>query len=780
MSFRGKLTVFLVATLFGLQAAIGFATYMRIRGTLIGEGIAQLTTATGQFTRQLDELEGQLATGVNILTLDFPLREAIAQRDEATVVSALRNHGRRIGASRMLLVETDGTIGADTSVAVEAPGTRFDYAGLLERAADEGRVATVAVVGGHAEWLVIVAVLAPDPIAYVAAELPLNDELLARLSSLSGVPRTTGLAVAGPDGVWRASAGPIEALVQHLPADGAALQELPSIIGTPAGEIIFLVRPLATPPGSAAVAAVMGYPLTDALRPYRGLVLVLLIGMAIGLPVAIVGGWLIARGVARPIEELARYTRRIGEGDYTPPVATGQRDEIGQLGTALGNMARAIADREAQIRHQASHEPVTGLPNRQAMVRAIDAGLLQAPAAVVVVSVVRLEEIANTVGREIADRIMRDAAERLGEPLGAVPLGCVGERSFAALLTGWEAGEALAMGALVVAAFEQPYRDGDLTIDASVAVGIALAPQHGHDAEQLLRHAEVALLAALGTGTRCAAYCAEADPHRPELLSLMSDLRRGLLRGELQLYYQPKLNLHTHTITGAEALVRWRHPTRGDIPPEIFITLAEETGNIQYLTRWVLDAGLAEAARWRSRGLELSISINLSVRDLADAELPRRIAGLLERFDLPPETLVLEVTESAIMREPDIAIAVLRQLDAQGIALSIDDFGVGQSSLAYLRRLPVRELKIDKAFVLRLAQSADDQTIARSVIELGHNLDYRVTAEGVEDEAGLRLLEAYGCDYAQGYFIARALPADAFFEMAAQSQRQHRFAGALP
>jgi EAL domain-containing protein (putative c-di-GMP-specific phosphodiesterase class I) len=261
-------------------------------------------------------------------------------------------------------------------------------------------------------------------------------------------------------------------------------------------------------------------------------------------------------------------------------------------------------------------------------------------------------------------------------------------------------------------------------------------------------------------------YRPEIDPHRPALLSLMSDLRLGLQRDELRLLYQPKLEIGGNRICGAEALVRWNHPKRGTVPVESFVNLAEETGNIQHLTRWALQTGVAEAAAWRDAALSVRVSINLSVRDLVDAALPQRVADLLDACHLPARSLVLEVTESAIMGEPDAAIAVLRRLDAQGIELAIDDFGVGQSSLIYLRRLPVREIKIDKAFVLRLAHSPDDQTIVRSVIELGHNLGYRVTAEGVEDAASLAILRDFGCDHAQGYHIARPLEAAAFRQFA--------------
>ena len=242
----------------------------------------------------------------------------------------------------------------------------------------------------------------------------------------------------------------------------------------------------------------------------------------------------------------------------------------------------------------------------------------------------------------------------------------------------------------------------------------------------------------------------------------MSELRQALEQGELQLFYQPKVDLQHARINGAEALVRWQHRRRGFVPPDAFIGLAEETGNIRLLTRWALAAGTAQAARWAQAGRTLRLAVNLSVRDLADGDLPRRVDELIDQHRLDAQSLVFEITESAIMGEPDAAISVLRRLADRGIDLAIDDFGVGQSSFAYLRRLPVRELKIDKAFVMHLAESVEDQTIVQSIVELGHRLGYRVTAEGVENEWAFQFLGRIGCDYAQGYHIAKALPPDEF------------------
>jgi EAL domain-containing protein (putative c-di-GMP-specific phosphodiesterase class I) len=250
----------------------------------------------------------------------------------------------------------------------------------------------------------------------------------------------------------------------------------------------------------------------------------------------------------------------------------------------------------------------------------------------------------------------------------------------------------------------------------------------------------------------------------------MSDLRKVLegapgAHGELELVYQPKLHLPTGRIDGAEGLLRWRHPVAGPLAPDAFIALAEETGNIRRLTRWVLGAGIEEAGRWQAAGEDLRIALNVSARDLDDVDLPRRVAGLLAAHGVSPSRVILEITESAIMGKPETAIAVLRRLAEQGIALAIDDFGVGQSSFAYLRRLPVRELKIDRTFIAHLSESREDRAIVRSIVDLGHDLGYRVTAEGVEDARTIEMLREMHCDHAQGYQVGRPLSAEAFLAL---------------
>jgi diguanylate cyclase (GGDEF)-like protein len=759
--------LFFTVTLLVIQGATILAIQTKLRDTLLEDGKAQVAAAETRFVRQLSELELQLAEGVRLLTLDFALRQAIAEHDAATVVSALRNHGHRVGASRMLLIAPDGVIDGDT--AGVRPGVHwFPDSALLDRAANEERAGHVAVLDDKAVWIVVVPVMAPDLIAFVAAALPLDDAQLAHMRDIAGVPGQIGIATFAGD-VWHAKAGVIDpAVLNHLPNDDAAR----TITGMGGDETIVITSALPTAPNAPVARVVLDYPLSEVLRRYRRVSFLLVPIMLIGLFATLLGATVISRGVARPIEALARQTKRIADGDYSPPLPLPRTDELGQLSLALGGMTRAIAEREQRVQHQATHDPVTGLANRAAFTAAIDALAMGGRGAILVVGLIRWREITSTVGHDVGDRLLCAAASRIQARFGGgSTVASIGESSFAVLLPGADQTGALAAAGGVIDAFDTPYREALLTIDAPVAAGISLLPGHGTEAAQLLRRAEVALAFALTAETRSALYRPETDPYRPARLSLMSDLRTGLSRGEFEMVYQPKLDIALGRVTGAEALVRWNHPTRGEVMPDDFILLAEETGNIQHLTRWVLRAGLMEARLWRDQGLPARIAINLSVRDLADDGLPVRVAGLLREFRLSPRSLVLEITESAIMGEPDAAIAVLRRLDEMGIDLAIDDFGVGHSSFAYLRRLPVREIKLDKAFITNLANSRGDQAIVRAITDLGHGLGYRVTAEGVEDAEALRLLREYGCDYAQGYKIGKPLRSGQFMAVVAASDK---------
>jgi len=298
------------------------------------------------------------------------------------------------------------------------------------------------------------------------------------------------------------------------------------------------------------------------------------------------------------------------------------------------------------------------------------------------------------------------------------------------------------------------------TVDVRASIGVAAFPDHGLERSTLMRRADVAMYAAKRNNVGSLIWHERYEQHSHERLSLISDLRKAIDNDELLLMYQPKVALARDGEYHVEALVRWQHPSRGMVPPMEFIPFAEQTGSIRAVTHWVVAHAVAQCAAWRREGVPMNVSINISARDLMDAELPVRFASMLEKYDCRPQWIALEITESAIFDDPGHAIENLQLLHSLGCRLAIDDYGTGYSSLAYLRRLPLNELKIDKSFVQRMARDANDELIVRSTIDLAHNMGLKVVAEGVEDETTLDRLRSLGCDLVQGYYLSKPLKSD--------------------
>jgi diguanylate cyclase len=337
----------------------------------------------------------------------------------------------------------------------------------------------------------------------------------------------------------------------------------------------------------------------------------------------------------------------------------------------------------------------------------------------------------------------------------------LGGDEFAVLLTADGTLEgATRVAADIATALEQPFHLGGISLQVNASVGIAVYPEHAVDSETLARRADVAMYTAKRSGGGSAVYSPEHDQSSVRRLSLLGELRRAIADDELVLHFQPSIDLRTGDICGAEALVRWEHPTHGLTPPTEFIELAEVSGLIQPLTRWVLERSVRQICSWRDEGVHLPVAVNLSVRNLYDLELAPWLNSLLLDHGVEASMLTLEITESELMDDPLYAMEVLGKLKALGLSTSIDDFGTGYSSLAYLKNLPIDELKIDRSFVGSMVTDESDLTIVRSTIDLSHNLGLDVVAEGVEDGATLARLAELGCDRAQGYYLSRPVPAD--------------------
>ncbi len=468
-------------------------------------------------------------------------------------------------------------------------------------------------------------------------------------------------------------------------------------------------------------------------------------------------------------EDRAVQAMKAGAHDYI------LKDNMRRLLPAVDRELREAKNRlerkqaERTIRHLAFYDSLTDLPNRtlfrnqaqQAIHDGVADGRL---VALLLMDLQRFKEVNDTLGHQRGDQLLQQVGARLREAMF--------ESDMVARLGGDEFGILLPRMATmrdidivarkIHSVLETPLFIEEIPIVVEASLGAAIAPEHGTDADILLQHADVAMYHAKDTGASFVLYDPARDPHSPRRLALMAELRQAIEHNQLIVHYQPKIALDTGKMIGAEALVRWQHPKDGMIPPDQFIQSAENTGLIRPLTDWVLSTGLRQCFDALSRDAMQHLAVNISVRSLHDLRFPDLVDRLLKASGIPPEKLMLEVTESAFMVDLQRTVETLAVLSHMGVMISIDDFGTGFSSLNYIKKLPINEIKIDKSFVSDMTSDENDLSIVRSIIELGHNLGLKVVAEGVENKAVLDSLAALGCDHCQGYFISHPLPHERF------------------
>ncbi len=429
-----------------------------------------------------------------------------------------------------------------------------------------------------------------------------------------------------------------------------------------------------------------------------------------------------------------------------------------------------IKEQTAALEYLAMHDTLTDLPNRALLQDRLQYGVYvsereKRPLALLMMDLNRFKEINDTLGHHVGDMVLQAVGRRLPEVLRkSDTIARLGGDEFAVVLPATDAEQADQIARKLLRALEQSFEIEGHNLYIGASIGMVTFPEHGNDASTLMQRADVAMYVAKHDQCGLAIYHPDLDQHSIAQLMLMNDLRCAVENEELELYFQPKIECCNRRVCGVEVLIRWNHPQRGMIPPDAFITLAEANGLMKSLTLWVLSTGLKQYQKWRGQGtgINFSISINLSTRNLHDPQFPRAVEDFLKEWDVKPESLEFEITESAVMADPDQALRVLNELDDIGVLLSIDDFGTGYSSLAYLKKLPVDEIKIDKSFVMNMVSDDSDAMIVRSTIDLAHNLGLNVIAEGVESREVLQILNELGCDKAQGYYICRPVPADRF------------------
>ncbi|KWS25434.1 putative bifunctional diguanylate cyclase/phosphodiesterase [Pseudomonas syringae] len=763
-SFQARIAGVLIVLLLIVVSAVYLAVKVATGDAVRTQAQAQLEVGSRVFERLIDLRGKRLRDTVQLVAADFGFRDAVASADSSTIRSVLLNHGKRINASDMFLLGMDGVVIASTVPKVPE-GSRFVYDQALRNAKRAGQSVLIVPGGGDPHLLVEATVLAPLPIGRVVMGFTIDSDIAEELRSLSGLEVSFLTVEDGKTGdlISTQPAALHAGLIELMRSSSEGQMLL-----TEQSNLNFLSQTLmlanTSNGGDGQVIALLQSPLDKAYQAFAPLnQKIFWISMA-ALVASLIGTLALARSVSLPVRALATAAKRIGDGDYKTPVALVRSDELGMLADAINTMQQGIAVREGQLAHNALHDNLTGLPNRALVMERLGSSIAaHRGVALLSLSIENLATISESVSAEGVDQLLRQAGQRLqGNLRAGDTVALLGANEFLLLLDNTSSAGAVGMADAVQRLLSEPQRIDNHELELECCIGITVYPEHGDSAQELLSRAAIARKDATFLPGRLQIYQDGRDLAHQRQITLIRDLRKAAQNGELSLHYQPKLDIRQGYVRQAEALLRWAHPQFGSVSPAEFIVLAERTGSIYLLTNWVIEEAMRQLAVWRQRGLVLQVSVNISADDLLGDDLVGYVVKLLKQYAVPAEQLLFEITESAIMSEPEKALIVLHRLRDCGISLSIDDFGTGYSSLAHLKRLPVQELKIDQSFVRNLDETSEDAVIVRSTIEMSHNLGLKVVAEGVEYQHSLDLLRRWHCDTAQGYLISRPLTASAF------------------
>lgn len=758
------LTAQIVGVTLALLLVIQAVVFVMVRFTIADKAMTQISQEleVGErvWRRLLEQNADRLRQGAELLASDLSFRSAIVSADQGTVASALDSHGQRIGARLSALFDADWRLVAHSEHAQAVSDDDLRQIGMLLGKNPIG--SQLAFVGQHPYQFVVAPVHAPLQVGWVVMGFPVDQSLAEDMFQLFSVHLAVFASAPGQ---------PAGLVVSTLPLGQAdALVTAPPGPSKPVlGGDGYVARRFALQASQGRVDTVLLRSYAEVVAPFVRLQWVLGGITLLGIVLFGLASWTATRRVTQPLRALLDVTQALEQGQYDVKVlGTRRGDEVGRLARGFDAMRKSIAAQQAEIRHLAFWDRLTGLPNREqfraALLDAIAAqGATGQPVSVVALNLDRFKHVNEVLGYGLGDALLRAVAERLRHQAGDSGLTArLGGDEFALLLPGADAAQALLAADRIAKALEQPLAMEQQTVDLGASMGVACWPHDAQDVDTLLSRADIAMRAAKAKTAGVLHYSPALDSSSAQSLSLLTDLRQALERDQLRLYVQPKVDVGSGRVVALEGLVRWEHPVRGMVPPMQFIPFAEQTGFVRHLTLWMFEETCRQWPTLQAAVPGLRMAINLSTRDLMDQEFAARVSALLQAHGVMPQLFCLEITESAIMDDPQRAEATLNKLAAMGFKLSIDDFGTGYSSLAYLKRLPVSELKIDKSFVMGMSNDSNDAKIVRSTVDLAHNLGLSVVAEGVEDQAILSALRELQCDEAQGYYISRPMPAQAF------------------
>lgn len=748
-SFRGQLISLLLGLLSLMTIAIGFATLSAMKRDSETQAIRTLNVASKVFQQALSNRATQLSTSVRIVASDFGFRQAVALREQETIATVLDNYGSRIDADISILLSPTGELLASTAQQIDA-SQLAELNHDMKKAANEG-FTDIVHLGNQAYQLVMVPVRAPQLIAWVGMGFALDQTLALEIKGITELDISF---------VFQTDKDKLTLLNSTLAssdfAELAASNTDPWVLSSGQGEMLSTSRAL---DHSGKILAWLHLPTSRWQESYSEARSQLIVIFGAGLTLALLLALILARNISRPLQRLSQFAGDIGRGLKATAPAVG-RGEFGLLSQTLQKMQQDISLREQDIVYQSQHDNLTGLANRTLVEVQLPALLKAEDIQLLLVNIKDFKHVNDAFGYSNGDLLLQQLGARLSElPFQLALVARLGGDEFLLILAQPLNEQHLAQ---IQQQLSTEFFLGGSRLNLKVALASVFCPQQSITTDDALRRVDIAMVHAKTSNQLWAIYQQGQDESHQRELMLLHDLPYSLQSGQMFVVYQPKVAIQQPRARSAEALIRWQHPTLGFIPPDEFIRLAEHSGLISQVTDWMIEQVISQLAKWSAAGFDFTVAVNLSAYDLLNPELPKQLSELLAKYQVLGCALALEVTEGAVMQDPQQVIRNLQQLRSMGIELAIDDFGTGQSSLAYLKQLPVHEVKIDRAFVKDIENNQNDELIVRATTQLAHGLGLRVTAEGLENEAGLARLLAAGVDKVQGYYFAKPLKADLF------------------
>tara|TARA_R110001599_G_scaffold353463_1_gene592960 strand:+ start:996 stop:3350 length:2355 start_codon:yes stop_codon:yes gene_type:complete len=757
-SFRAKLLFFIlvvvILTLSSTMIAVLRATNSNVT-TLVGE---ELKVVQRVFLSLLDYERNQLQMRAELLAGDFAFKRAVATGDRETIVTALANHGDRIDADLLFMLSSNFEV---------LMSTHRDEQLLkrLRNSLDNRNPRSIKVtplIQGEPFTLVLVPVVAPDLIGWIGLGIEVDKGLLDRLREITGAEIT--LVYGNAMGVRQLSTlassrfydvSNFDSVREAVTATEERLKNDNWLSETVVLDEI----------GQGELIAILSSSLDTALTGYSALRLQMILIAVSALALAVLTTILVSRWVTRPIYRLVTAAKTIADGNYSQQLDLEADEEFRQLGDALNIMQGAVADREARISHQAQHDMVTQLPNRNYIKSRFNSHVTDSlPGSQFGLCLLQLSNLAHLTdlyGSDFSDDVLKKVAERLSDNLRRGDLAArVADNQILLFYDDLTHDGVAQVAHKLIGVFAESITVRGVPVRAELWLGFILCPQHGQVFDDVLRRAQIALAFARTNSHLYAVYQIGQDEKHLRQIQVANRLQVATKRRQFTVLYQPKYQLGCHRVEQAEALVRWTDDELGQVFPDEFIPLAEQIGIISKISDIVLDIVLAQQLRWREAGLELAVCVNLSGLDVLQESFVRGVIERLHQSGLPNSALVMEITETALVADMELALKNLALFEAAGIEMSIDDFGTGYSSLAQLKALPVQELKIDKSLIQELDTDSDDKLIVRSTVEMAHFMGLKVVAEGVESLPIVQILHGMSCDSIQGYYLAKPMPGD--------------------